>query len=282
MTFPFSVQKGLIPSGPPFQSIPVDIQSLTLASNPPTRPVYKGDGFGFALVPLYPDRPFAASIKLNILGYGKQGNQDIQVVPNVWYEGPFSGIEVRPQTGGYTEIGNTFIAVIALTPYASARPVSQLTTATLPAAMGGAPTVQTNGGVSEPLTGAVPTLIGDTRALAISGPTSAVGTLAIPFQAASMFQVVAVSESVAGGLITGGSIDLYQYVYERLGWVFVGNYLLQIPSSGSGEAVSTPAGYLGVRQPLTVSPVVDKFLAVPNAVTYDDGTATVNIILRLQ
>lgn len=265
-----------IPSGPPFFSVGIDIGALTLASTPPRVGIFKGFGYGFVIVPNTPDGLFAAAIKVNVLGVGKIGNQDMLIAPNTWYEGAFQGLEVAPVVGGYIGADNQFTVNIALNSWARIHPSSQLTPANMPALIGGAPRVDVLQ-TTQNLTGTPPTLNTDGIAF---GAGNFVGSASQrPGQVESQFQVFV--QNIGGGNITGGSVDLYKYVWDLLAWCFVGNYPLQIPSTPV-PAVGTVSDAIGVRQGFTTLAVSDRLAAVPNNVTCDDGALTVLVDLRLQ
>ncbi len=264
-----------------FTSIPFDSGQLPAVATPQVVPrvlqIFKGQGFGFIIHAAGIDLPHSTLLKLNVGGFGNQGNEVMWVAPNTWYWGPFSYIQVIPNDQlafGEVDVGQ-WVCDIAIKPYARIHPsLVNNGFAGIPASSGGSPPLNSFQ-LNLDIGGVKPTLFTD--GIEVGGTA----------QLESVFQVqVFVSENPLNlEFFTGGGIDIWRMSLgggDALGPQ--GNYSWSkvadnIPLITGERSVCLPVDYFGPRD------FGDRFYATPsssNPVTVSGATTTICLLLRIQ
>lgn len=262
-------QQNLFP-GMRYTSIPFTTTGL-VAGTPVN--IFKGFGYGFIVLHAN-NSAFSPTLKIRVRGIGNTGNDYMYITPNVWYDGPFLGLQAEANdqlASGQSDAGS-WVCNVALQYDARAFPSTPDSGLSgFPAQIGGAPPLLEVLTTTISSDGVAPTLSSQGTSLGYYGPPE------------SLVQVFVTGVGNGGSLI-GGGIDIFLW-HGDLITSFWGLLYENLPLPTGYNVSNTIAMPIGCRANYnSATGVGDRIYATPslaNPIQWTNGTAT-QLTMRLQ
>lgn len=237
--------------------------------------IFHGEGYGFIIEPVGTAIPHSSIIKVNLRGRDNVANDNMWVKPSTWYWTPFSALKVVQNdelAPGEMDQGD-WVCNIGIQPYMHVQPSNgNPDLAAFPAESGGFPTLTQKlsllRGLDEANDPAVvpPTASNFGIGFGEDTTSSNTGSPQVP----SVYG--AFVSAPVNNVITGGSLDIWRYNANGLGWHLMSNVQLPV----GARRVGIPADSFGTRE------MDDRFAVTTNGITLDNGGTSVTIIERVQ